>query len=357
MKRSALALILSLFFSGRILAFQDSQEKPALETFKITDSLNRAVIVPRRVNRILSLEPEITRIIVALGAGEKLVGIDHFMRFDDHVFKIAFPKGLSLPSLSNAAAMTNIEKAMRLNPDVVFSPPEDFDLPASLQGKMNKPVVALASLGSFQELFEEIELVAKIIGAEERAHELVWYSKERLEEVRAALARVPARRKPRVYLSFWSSLIKTPASYEPVDVAGGGNVAAGLFPAILGSSGPTITLEKLINWNPDIILIQGNFLPKERMVTVGSVLHDSRLGSLQAIKNKKVFYTFGYWNWWDPAEVLLETLYLGRLFYPDRFPGFDLEKEGNKIFQMFYGIDKGFTELSRALGCDEWLND
>ncbi len=342
---------------GGILAFQDSALRPAEASHEIIDSLKRRVAVPDRVGRILSLEPEITRIIAALGAGDKLVGVDYFMHLYDHTFKIIFPKGPSLPSLANTAAMTNIEMAMRLKPDVVFSPPEDYDVPDSLQEKMNTPVVALSSLGKFQNLLEEIELVGDIIGAQERAHELVRYFKGRLEDIRKTVASFPQERRPRVYLSFWSSLIKTPSSYEPVDAAGGRNLAEGLFPAFLGSSGPTINLEKLISWDPDIILVQGNFLPKDRIVTVAGVLRDPRLSSLRAVKNKRVFYTFGYWSWWDPAEVLLETLYLARLFYPDRFPSFDLEKEGNEIFQEFYGIDKVFTELSRALGCDEWLKE
>ena len=334
-----------------------AQENPAERTRTITDSLKRRVAIPGQISRILSLEPEITRIIVALGGGERLVGIDYFVRFYDNLFKITFPKGAGLPSLANAAASVNIETAMRLDPDIVFTPPEDFDVPDSLQRKMRKPVVALSSMGSFQKLLDEITLIGEVIGRPERAAELVRYFSAKTQAVRDAVASVPPEKRPRIYLTFWSSLLKTPVTYEPVNTAGGRNLAEGLLPSFLGAIDAVVKFEQIVLWNPDIILVQGNYLPKDRIVSVEDVLSDPRLSSLRAAQNRRVFYTFGFWNWWDPAEVLLETLYLARLFYPDRFPGFDFEKEGNEIFREFYGIDYGFTELSRLLKCDEWLKD
>ena len=44
------------------------------QSISVVDSLGRTVAVPENARRIISLEPEITRIIVALGAGERLVG-------------------------------------------------------------------------------------------------------------------------------------------------------------------------------------------------------------------------------------------------------------------------------------------
>jgi ABC-type Fe3+-hydroxamate transport system substrate-binding protein len=139
-----------------------------------------------------------------------------------------------------------------------------------------------------------------------------------------------------------------------VDVAGGSNCAAGLLPSYLGSAGATVSVEQIVNWNPEIILIQGNYLPRDRAVTVQGVLADSRLTSVRAVRTGRVNYTFGFWYWWDPALVLLETLYLARLLNPRLFPSFDLEQEGNEIFKTFYGVDGAFSALSRVLDCHDW---
>ncbi|HUT08007.1 MAG TPA: hypothetical protein VMY15_04110 [Candidatus Latescibacteria bacterium] len=49
----------------------------------------------------------------------------------------------------------------------------------------------------------------------------------RLEAIRGIGSDMAADVRPGVYLSFWGSLLRTPVFYEPVDAAGGTNLAAG----------------------------------------------------------------------------------------------------------------------------------
>ena len=333
---------------------QTSRGQSTDDKLAITDSLSRTVSIPSKLERIISLQPELTRIIVSLGGGDKLVGLDAFLRRYDALFKMYYPKVSRLPLVSMTGADLNIEMVLELRPDVIFASPFEFHIPDSLQNKIRKPVVALASMGRFKSLIQEIELVGGLIGQRERASELIQYFKQKIEFVRNSVASIPQDERPKVYLSFWASLTKTPVFYEPVNAAGGVNIAEGLLPSFLGTTETVIHLEEIIQRNPDFILVQGNFLPEERMVTVEQVLQDARLGSVKAVKNRKVFYTFGFWSWWDPAEVLLETLYLASLLYPEKFGQINLEKEGNEIFKKFYGMENGFSLLSGILKCNEW---
>jgi len=330
------------------------QDRPP---FVITDNLGRRVEIPGRTGRIISLEPEITRLIVALGGGGRLVGMDFFLRYNDHLFPIIFPAGRGLPVVSNQGQDPNYELVLKLRPDVLFTSPSEYQATENIQRKLGVPVAALASIGKFENLLGEMETVGRILGREARARELSGYFKDRLAAARALLEKVPAGRRPKVYLSFYGSLLRTPVSYEPVDVAGGANCAAGLLPAYLGSAAATVSAEQIIRWDPEVILIQGNYLPVERAVTVESVLADARLASVRAVREKRVYYTFGFWYWWDPALVLLESLYLARLLHPGTSAGFDLEREGDAIFKEFYGVEGAFTALGRMLKCREWLRD
>ncbi len=321
----------------------------------ITDSLGRHVEIPARVGRVLSLEPEVTRIIVALGEGERLVGIDFFLRHQDRLFPLLFPASRALPVVSNQGQDLNFEVAMGLRPDIVFASPSEPAMADSIARRLRTPVAALASVGRFRSLLEEMATIGRVLGREERAARLGAYFQARLSGLAAALATVRAGAEPRVYLSFWGSLLRTPVAYEPVDAARGTNCAAGLLPSYLGTAGATVPIETVIRWNPEVILVQGNYPPGERRVTVESVLGDPRLASVRAVRSGRVHYTFGFWYWWDPALVLVETLYLARLIYPERFPGFDLEAEGNAAYREFYGVEGAFTALDKVLGCHEWL--
>ena len=337
-----------------VLAGNPSQERPSLA---VTDNLGRRVEIPARVRRIISLEPEITRIIVALGAGDRLVGLDFFLRYHDHLFPLLFPASAALPVVSNQGQDLNYELVIKLRPDVLFSSPSEYQSTETIQDKLRIPVAALASVGKFENLMDEIETVGRVIGREDRARELADYFRNRVASVRRALRDVPAGTEPRAYLAFWGSLLRTPVSYEPVDAAGGTNCAAGLLPSYLGTAGATVPVEQILRWDPEVILVQGNYLPRERAVTVEGILRDPRLASLKAVRTGQVHYTFGFWYWWDPALVLVETIYLARLFHPRGFPAFDFEKEGNEIFHEFYGVGGAFTSLCKVLNCHEWVRN
>lgn len=318
------------------------------------DTLGRTVMIPARADRILSLQPEITRIIVALGAGDRLVGSDDFMARFDHLFPVIYPRQERLPVASAVDGAPNLEQVMRLAPDVIFASPSESQVADSLQGKTGIPVLALSSQGRFTGLLEEIRLTGLVLGRQERAAELISYFKKTLDRVQKAVADIPAGQRPRVYLSFWSSLTRSPVSYDPVTAAGGRNLAEGLAPAYLGTVGVEVNLEKIRLWDPDIILVQGSYLPAERRVTTSGILGDPRLHSLRAVVGRSVFYTFGFWYWWDPALVLTETLMLAKLFHPQRFLELDLGREGNAIFKVFYGIESGFDRLCRILDSRGW---
>ncbi len=329
----------------------------AQQPLVVKDSLGRQTAVPSDVRRVISLEPEITRLIVALGAGKSLVGQDYFLRYQDHLFPVIFPAGRRLPVVSNKGQDLNHELAIRLAPDIVFSSPSETGMTESIQNKLRVPVVALASLGQVEALLEELRLAGDILGRRERAAELERFFRQKVAAVRSALDDVPEETKPRVYLAFWGTLTRTPVTYEPVDIAGGINLAAGLLPAALGAPGTFVSAERILAWDPDIILIHGNYPPRERLVTVESVLADPRFRSLKAVRERRIHYTFGYWYWWDPAQVLMEIQYLARLFYPERFRGFDLEAEGNLIYEKFYGIKNGYSAVARILKSQEWLRE
>ena len=261
------------------------------------------------------------------------MGVDYFMLKQDPLFPIIFPPGRNLPAVSNTPEDMNFETVMKLEPDIIFVSPTERQMVDALQIKTGKPVVAIASMGRFEKLIEEMELLGRLLDREERASRLADFFRRRVEEVLRKTSSLSQAEKPRVYLSFWGSLARTPIDYEPVDTAGGINCAAGILPAHAGTINTVVQIEKLIEWKPDIILVQGNYKPAERAVTVEDIIGDKRLGSVPAVKMRRVFYTFGFWYWWDPAEVLVETVHLAGLFHPDLFGRIDLEKEGNEIFR------------------------
>ena len=339
-----------------LAALPGRAQSPAPTVATVRDDLGRTVALPARAERIVSIQPEISRMIISLGAGERLVGIEYALRTQDHLFGVIYPSGARLPLVSMSENGVNVEEVFRLRPDLVFASPFERQIVESLQRKTSIPVLALASMGRFDRQAEILGLLGRILGRESRAAELAAYFDATIGRVRAAVRDLPDGAKPRVFLSFWGVLTKTPVHYDPVDAAGGINVAEKSAPDVPGAINTLVGIERLIAWNPDLILVHGNYPPRDRKVTTESVRTDPRLASVKAVRSGGVRYTFGFWNWWDMAEVAVETLYLAHLFHPARFPGFDLVREGNDVFRTFYGIENGFSTLCGILRCEEWAD-
>ncbi len=344
------ALIFSLAVCGIASA---AGETPNVRT--VVDSLGRSVTLAASLERVLSIQPEITRIIVALGAGSRLVGIDHFLRTEDPLFRLIAPGQDRLPLVSMADYNVNTELVLRLAPQAIFGAPEDKSVVDYLQSKTGIPTIALSSQGRFDRLLEEMALLGSVLGRSERAAELIAYFKAEVESVRRAV-RASSDPRPRVYLAFWGSPTRTPVRYEPVDAAGGTNVAENLLPTFLGTLIANVNIERILAWNPDIILVHGNYPFRRRAVTTARFLSDGRLRTVAAVRNGRVHYTFGFWNWWDPAEVLVETVYLARLFHPRLFPAENWAARAEAVFKKFYGVERAFAALSESIGCGEWLD-
>ena len=76
--------------------------------------------------------------------------------------------------------------------------------------------------------------------------------------------------------------------------------------------------------------------------------------SVNAVKNRRIYYTTAFCNWWPHQRALAQVLYMAKLFYPELFKQLDVEKEGNVIFKRFYGSDSLYSQLARDLELYTW---
>ena len=131
----------------------------------------------------------------------------------------------------------------------------------------------------------------------------------------------------------------TSTYYQPIDIAGGINVAKDLPVGTSGWGGIDVSKEQIIEWNPDVILVHAGTKEDDgKHGSIDGILHDPALQSVNAVKNKRVYGTKGWDTGWDPATGLCECYYLAKLFYPDLFTDLNVEKECNEILKEFYGV-------------------
>jgi len=335
----------------------------------VVDHINRIVTIHKPVDRIVSVFPGATRLILGLGAADKLVGLGTW----DHEYVVNDYQrvGLHAPNwekvvgdlreLSEVGSgyTPDVELILSLKPDIVLTYEYRPEYKALQDAGI--PVIGVpTSTELIKEGFYGLKFLGYVLDKEERAEEIIGYFDEIVSDVTEITETIPEEEKPRVYFFWGSHLTKASIRYDTIELAGGILVSKDCAPPTFGGSVTDIEKEQIIDWNPDIILVStniGRLDPK-----VEDILSDPDLQTVTAVKEKKVYYTLGayYLVGIDPPRLITELIIQAKLFHPDKFEDLDLEKDANELFERFYGVDGLWTEFieiyKEKYGFDPWSN-
>ncbi len=267
MKRYAIAM-LSLVLA--LLPALGAALADGAQPVDIIDSLGRAVTIETVPERIVSMSPSNTEILYALGAGDRVVGVDSYSDYPE--------EAAALESKVGTYTEPNVELIVSLEPDIVFA---DNNLQQDTIDQLDAlgiKVVAVTG-ASYTDVAAAIELVAQCIGADASA---VLADMQATEQQALALVDGQAAKSVYYALSFgeygdWTSGEGTFAD-DMLNMLGATNVGAAL-----GQGWLSISLEKLLEADPDVILIPGD----ESMVEAFKA--DASYAELSAVKNGAVY--------------------------------------------------------------------
>ncbi len=324
-------------YSGPVLG----SGKPVTTTTRvITDSLGRKVQIPAQVRRAVSLHSDLTAIVFALGAGDRVAAVDS-MSTGNKNLQQAFPEVAKLPAPC-AFYNANAESILAVDPDVVLTVSWQKD-PDKLQETIKVPVVCI-DLNFYE---PSIRLLAALLGAEARADEMLSYYQERMAAIHGALQDVPRDERVRVYVGGGDGMNSTYGAestwhYEILD-AGGVNVAA----ALTGGGAHGVSMEQIMLWDPQVVILDTS-CPDD----VQAVLGDARWSNISAVKAKRVYKASpGYVGGWGRPhlESAMARVWLADKLYPDLLK-LDMPAEAAEFYQSMYGRPFSATEVSEILG-------
>jgi len=215
-----------------------SLSRAAAAQITVQDDRGVTVTFARAPRRIVTLLPSLTETVCALGACDRLVGVDRFSSSPESV--AALPK---LGDLEDA----QIERVVALRPDVVLV--ESAARATSRLERLGLRVLALHARDR-ADVKRTLDLLGTLLDARAQA-DRVWADIER--DVAAAAARVPASlRGKRVYFEVDS----TPYGAGPRSFIGETLARLGLGNAIPAELGPFPKLnpEFVVRAQPDVII-------------------------------------------------------------------------------------------------------
>ncbi len=344
--RKILPVLILLIVTSTLLGCVQQEEAK----IKIVDQAGREVEVPAKVERIVSLWPEATRTLFALGVEDKIVGLDSDSK-KCPILTGAFPEKIDAISDigSSIRGTLSLEKLAELKPDVVFVRTEDVELANKIQETFGIPVVCVrvSPPPEHEFSFEIISIIGKVVGKEERAEELKSYLERKMEIVTSVTSQIPNSEKPKVYETRADSVLIAHAwAGSPIKYAGGINIVHEAMPDAK-SPWVTVSVEDVLRWNPDVIILHafGKWNPED-------ILNDPNWQAVKAVKENRVYKLLMGWTGWYPEGFVINIIAYAKVLHPEKF-SYDVEEEANEIFKFVYGVDGLYTKLKEDYNLSE----
>lgn len=265
----------------------------------ITDSDNRSIVIEKEPEKVISIAPNITETIYALGEEDKLVGRTDYCDYPEDVKNKASIGTLKTP---------NIEKIAELAPDIVIASTHFKPEVAKKLEELGIKVLVLYGEESFEGVYQTIEKTGLVLGAKERSEEVVSGMKKKVQEIQD---KVKDKEKPSVYyvVSYGKEQFtagKDTFIGKMLEMAGAKNVADDV-------KGWNYSLEKLVEKNPQILICSKYFDSKN------GIRNAEGYKALTAVKEDRLYEIDN--NLLDrQGPRLAEGLYeLGRIIHPEAF--------------------------------------
>lgn len=316
----------------------------------VIDQRGKSIEFAMPPQRLVVIPIPMASVIMTLdGSSRRVVGMHPAARqsIADGFLHSVFPEARQIAAdITRGGQFTpNVESILALRADAVVTWSEPAEAVATLE-RAGLRVVTLVNNPSTREQHESnLRIMAQMLGRTEQVSRILAEQDRARTLVERAMAGLAEDARPRVlyFRQFRQSMIPAGAATFQnywLHMAGGRNAAASLQ----GLSTP-VTLEQIVVWNPQVILL-GTFddaVPAE-------VYALPALAGVDAVRNKRVFRLPHGGYRWDPAshESHLTFLWAAKVLHAKR-AAFDVRGELRKAYESLYQRRPGDDETDGIL--------
>jgi iron complex transport system substrate-binding protein len=259
------------------------------------------------LDRIISGAPSNTQIIAGLGLGDRLIAVDIFSTGIEGVRADAVQIDFGSP---------DAEVLVGLSPDLIiaaginmFGAGEDA---FKLINDSGIPVFYIPTSTSIEEIYKDIEFIARLLEVETKGDALVKDMKDQVNEIAAISAGITD--KASVYFEI------SPAPYlysmgretfinEMMEIVGAKNI----FDDVTGWIAPSA--ESIIERNPDVILSNIDYMEDP----IGEIKSRDGFGNISAVRNNRVYLIDANASSQPTHHVALALKQIAKAVYPDKY--------------------------------------
>lgn len=291
---------------------------------EVIDLAGRKVTIPKESKKVLALTGPSFEKILMLGETEKIVGVAPSAV--NNWSKIVSPNIKNIPIIKNPKT-PNVEELMSLGAEYAFywNLSESIDKLKQVgikaivtQFPSNDNPKTIEEFIKFQKA--EVRVTAQALGGEALEKEKLWnkYFDSKVDMILSRTKNLKPEEIPNVYYarSDEGLVCFSKNSYPQflVEIAGGNYLAKDT----LKEMNDTVTIEKIISWNPDVIFT----------------------GRLKST---------GIKDWDYSSENILLLQYIAKMLHPELFKDIDMKKEIKYYYNTFYGYDISDENIENIL--------
>jgi len=239
----------------------------------LTDQLGRKIRLTEDPKRVISLAPNSTEIIYALGQEDRLIGAT---RYSDYP-----PEALNLPRVGSYVHL-DLERIVALKPDLCIAIKDGNPIAVVKRlESLNIPVYAVDPR-NIEAVIDTVIEIGHLLNADEKAKELARDMRLRIQKVKSMIAKTNQR--PRVFFQIGITPIVSAGTrtfiHELIGLAGGKNLAEG--PTVY----PRYSQEQVVALSPEVFIVSS--MTRQDIFDQIKV-EWSRWPDLPAVRNQRIF--------------------------------------------------------------------
>lgn len=318
------------------------------DTVSITDSRGQSVQIAQPVKNVAIFPLPIPEALIAIDGGtERLMAINP--RAQSALMKGVI--GQLFPEIANIRTdlvapnfIPNVEEILKAGPDVVLQwQAKGDERVAPMENAGIK--VATVSTESRETRRGYVAMLGQILGKQERAQAFLDWEDKTVSDISSVLAAADHKKPRIVFIDSMNDNEFVVFGREEAYFKASGLVNAATEAGFTEGS-VKVGAESLLQWNPDIILV--NYY--NDTIKPADILGHPVLGSLDAVKNARVYKTPAI----DPATAAggeLAYQWFAEIGYPELFDT-DMRKAVFDGFKFLYGKELSAEQIDRLMQMD-----
>ncbi|MBV7273714.1 ABC transporter substrate-binding protein [Clostridiaceae bacterium UIB06] len=316
----------------------------------ITDSSGTKVEVPRNINRIADAWGAHNAIVAMLGSGDKIVATTLTEKTKPWLFKVTPGMSKAVVAFNVDATDISIEELVKNKPDILFI--SEGNKNVSKISKLGIPV-AEVSFKDFDSLKKCIKLTADALGekSKKRAEQYISYLDDKLKIITDVTSKIPQGQKPKVLHLADLSPLKVDGKNTIIDswIQAAGGVNAADF-----SGMKEVSIEQILKWNPDVIVVSSTVGSTDRKKSAAEILNNETWKKVKAVSSGKVYINPDGAFSWDrySSEEALQIQWAAKIIYPEKFKDIDVEKETKWFYKTFFNYELSEDEVQKILNAE-----